>query len=119
MRQHSMRFTAYQYQKAIQALREAKKQLEPNGQCCACCGDSGHQAFECGHNPLVAMNICEELSAQSREEHEKLHKNEDDEDLNVSADKYHNLVHFLAGFDSWMGEVVGPAKVHLPFKSKY
>jgi len=47
------RITAGDYDEAIQALREAKQQLKPDGDNCRVCGDSGHQAWECHHNPLV------------------------------------------------------------------
>lgn len=45
--------TAEDYNEAIQALRDASHQLEPDGLGCQVCGDSGHQAWECHHNPLV------------------------------------------------------------------
>lgn len=41
------------YNEAIAALRDAATQLEPDGRGCVVCHDSGHQAFECHHNPLV------------------------------------------------------------------
>ena len=50
-----MRFTVEQYDAASAHLQDARTQLEPDGHCCHCCADSGHQAFECGRNPLVAM----------------------------------------------------------------
>jgi hypothetical protein len=46
-------FTAADYDEAIEALVAAKGQLEPDGRGCVVCGDSGHQAMECHHNPLV------------------------------------------------------------------
>lgn len=45
--------SAADYDEAIEALQLAKSQLAPDGDNCAVCGDSGHQAFECGHNPLL------------------------------------------------------------------
>jgi hypothetical protein len=45
--------TAEEYVEAIKALRDGSGQLEPDGRDCTVCGDSGHQAFECEHNPLV------------------------------------------------------------------
>lgn len=45
-----MRFTIEQYDSAIAHLQDARTQLEPDGHGCHCCGDSGHQAFECGRN---------------------------------------------------------------------
>ncbi len=41
------------YEEAIEALRDAQGQLMPDGRNCAVCTDSGHQAWECHHNPLV------------------------------------------------------------------
>ena len=41
------------YAKAISDLNLAATQLRPDGAACAVCGDSGHQAWECHHNPLV------------------------------------------------------------------
>lgn len=40
------------YEKAIENLQLAVKQLKPDGNNCAVCGDDDHQAFECHHNPL-------------------------------------------------------------------
>lgn len=91
-----MRFTAIQYDRAIEALRSAKQQLEPDGHYCACCGDGGHQAFECGHNPLVAIALCKAIAD--------------------GAENLHQTLHSLAGYESYMGEVVGPRKVVLPAK---
>ena len=89
-----MRFTAEQYDAAIKALQDAKSQLEPDGRCCVVCGDSGHQAFECGWNPLVAVAICRTITKQ--------------------ADDLHETLHTLAGYDTCMGEQVGPARVKEP-----
>ena len=41
------------YAEAIAALQDARTQLRPDGGHCSVCGDSGHQAFECHHNPLL------------------------------------------------------------------
>jgi hypothetical protein len=49
------RLTAEQYDQAIADLQLARTQLEPDGNCCAVCGDTGHQAWECHHNPLAMM----------------------------------------------------------------
>lgn len=89
-----MRFTNRQYDEAIAALEGAKSQLEPDGNSCAVCGDSGHMAMECGHNPLVAMWMCEQLTHKAYELHETLHQ--------------------LAGFNFHMGVQLGPARVVLP-----
>lgn len=47
------RITAEDYEEAIQKLQEAKSQLQPDGDNCHVCHDSGHQAWECRHNPLA------------------------------------------------------------------
>ena len=47
-------FSTEDYDEAIQMLQDAKTQLYPGDyRTCMCCGDSGHQAFTCHHNPLV------------------------------------------------------------------
>ncbi len=50
-------FTPEQYQEVIRRIELAQTQLEPDGKTCAICGDSGHQAFECHRNPLVALRL--------------------------------------------------------------
>ena len=55
-RKKKVRFTSAQYDEAIANLALAKDQLEPDGNSCSICGDSGHMAFECGHNPLVGIS---------------------------------------------------------------
>jgi len=52
-REASGRITAEEYDEAIRDLQDAKMQLQPDGNNCAVCHDSGHQAWECHHNPLV------------------------------------------------------------------
>lgn len=52
-----MRFTTTQYNTAIQALWDGSCQLEPDGQNCSICSDTDHQAWECHHNPLLAMEL--------------------------------------------------------------
>lgn len=89
-----MRFTTDQYDQAIQALRDAKEQLQPDGRHCAVCGDDGHQAFECGHNPLLAMAMCQQIATQSGDLHETLH--------------------FLAGYNQAFGVQLGPRRIVVP-----
>lgn len=48
-------FTSANYSDAMQRLIAGLGQLGPDGNPCAICGDSGHQAWECHHNPLVIM----------------------------------------------------------------
>ncbi len=45
--------TEADYDEAIEALRDARSQLSPDGRPCAVCHDSGHQPGHCHHNPLV------------------------------------------------------------------
>ena len=87
-------FTRVQYESAVRALRLGSEQLEPDGKCCAICGDTGHQAWECGHNPLYAMATCVAMAA--------------------TAQQMHDTLYLLAGLDTYMGETIGPAKVVLP-----
>lgn len=86
-----MRFTKEQYESAIKALTLAIEQLDPDGKPCSICGDEGHQAFECGHNPLLAIEICKSISKQ--------------------AESLHNTLHYLAGWQLRNGEIVGPSKI--------
>lgn len=89
-----MMFTRTQYLVAMQSLADGLTQLEPDGLCCSICGDSGHQAFECGHNPLFAMKMCELISTQSG--------------------KLHDILHYLAGYETSFGVQVGPSRVVMP-----
>lgn len=86
-----MRFTLQDYQTAIENLRLGMTQLEPDGNECAICGDGGHQAMECGRNPLVAQQLCKAVAQQS--------------------DALHETLHALAGYNTHMGETTGPAAV--------
>jgi hypothetical protein len=116
-----VRFTAAQYDAAIEALIAAKGQIAPDAQRCRICHDTGHMAWECGHNPLYAMSACEGLVTDSCKAHEKLHAIEE----KMSAadqpaalvdwrEEVHTLLHYLAGYDQWMGCRLGPARVVLP-----
>jgi hypothetical protein len=89
-----MRFTAEMYDRAIENLALAKQQLEPDGNPCSVCSDSGHMAFECGHNPLVAVAFCRTIAETSEALHEQLH--------------------WLAGLDQAFGVQLGPARVVAP-----
>lgn len=112
------RFTDEQYDKAIRHLQDARTQLEPNGHGCHCCGGSGHQAFECGHNPLVAMAMCRDIAEHAAKMHEHLHAFDVDHatpsQLREIVDTAHELVHTLAGMNTYMGVQTGPARVVLP-----
>lgn len=61
-----LRITLDDYNEAIAELQEAKSQLEPDGSCCAVCGDSGHQAWECHHNPLAMAREAAKMRSQWR-----------------------------------------------------
>lgn len=92
-----MRFTDHQYAQAIEALQAARQQLEPDGNHCSICTDSGHMAWECGFNPLVAVALCVNIAKESEQLHETLH--------------------YLAGFDQAFGVQLGPRKCVLPEES--
>lgn len=116
-----MRFTKEQYEAAIAALRDGMLQLQPDGRCCVICHDTGHQAWECGKNPLLAMATCEGIEKSSGELHDRLHAIEDRMDQEDVSDELadwredaHEYLHMLAGYHTHMGEQVGPAKVVLP-----
>ena len=89
-----MRFTAHQYDQAIEALQQGKQQLEANALPCSICSDSGHMAFECGHNPLVAVQMCCNIVKSAQQLHDDLHQ--------------------LSGFETAFGVQLGPAKVIMP-----
>ena len=89
-----MRFTEKQYEEAIKNLQLAKKQLAPDRENCAICEDNGHMAWECGHNPLLAVVMCNDVA-----------------DL---SEKLHDSLHRLAGFDSMLGMTIGPAAIQRP-----
>lgn len=89
----TMRFTKDQYERAIDAMTAAKEQLEADGRNCAVCGDSGHQAFECGHNPLVAVAMCNQIVTES--------------------EKLHESLHLLGGWEQAFGVQLGPAHIVL------
>lgn len=59
-------YTAAEYDKAIADLELAKTQLKPDGRECVICGDGGHQAWECHHNPLAMHDEAWRLQLQWR-----------------------------------------------------
>jgi hypothetical protein len=59
------RVTAEDYDEAIAALTDAKKQLEPDGLSCSICADGGHRAWECHHNPLVMARLAAKANGSS------------------------------------------------------
>jgi hypothetical protein len=116
-----VRFTREQYDAAIEALRMAREQLAPDGLCCRICHDSGHQAWGCGHNSLLAAAICEQIGQHARVLHDQIHAiegkmNEENQDDALAdwREDAHTLLHYLAGFDHEMGRRVGPAAISLP-----
>jgi hypothetical protein len=116
-----MRFTASQYDQAIKALFDGRTQLTPDGHCCRICHDTGHQAWECGHNPLLAMATCEGIARAAETLHDRLHVIEEamhdspqSEEIADWREDAHDLLHHLAGHDIHMGHQVGPASVSLP-----
>lgn len=117
----TVRFTASQYDRAIEALREAREQLAPDGLCCRICHDSGHQAWECGHNPLLAMATCEGVAQAAVALHDRLHTIEDamneidqSEAIADWRESAHDLLHHLGGYDTTFGRRVGPGSVSVP-----
>lgn len=93
-----MIFTKRNYEEAIENLKAGMEQLEPDGRNCTVCGDNGHQAFECGHNPLFAILMCKQIAEQSENLHQTLHS--------------------LSGWDFAFGEQLGPAKAVMPGDSE-
>jgi hypothetical protein len=116
-----VRFTASQYDQAIVALRDAREQLVPDACPCRICHDTGHQAWECGHNPLRAMTMCEGIAQRAEALHDQLHTIEaamhDSDQSGEIADwreETHAFLHHLAGHDIRMGHQVGPSSSVLP-----
>lgn len=113
------RFTQAQYDAAIADLRDAATQLAPDGDGCHVCGDSGHQAFECGSNPLLAEAVCHGIAERASDLHDEMHRleeagvigNGDTGPDGAMFDKLHTFLHYLAGHDIRMGHQVGPAAV--------
>jgi len=89
-----MRFTRAQYEEVLANIKDAMLQLEPDGRCCTICHDTGHMAWECGRNPLLAMAMCEQIAQHSEQLHETLHS--------------------LAGHNFSMGVQTGPARIIVP-----
>lgn len=54
------------YDEVIKDLEAARTQVEPDGRDCAVCGDSGHQAWECHHNPLVLARRAKRAETEYR-----------------------------------------------------
>jgi hypothetical protein len=115
-----VRFTADQYDQAIGALRDGRDQLA-DGFCCRICHDTGHQAWECGHNPLLAMGTCEGVATQAMQLHDRIHVIEeamDDADQTEALAEWredvHDFLHQLAAYDTSMGRRIGPGSVVLP-----
>lgn len=116
-----MRFGVHQYDAVTDAIRDARGQLKPDGTSCHVCHDTGHQAWECGHNPLLAMALCEATEKRATEMHDRLHAieeamNDSDQSETLAAwrDDAHEFLHWLSGSCSYMGVQMGPARVALP-----
>jgi hypothetical protein len=103
-----MRFTTEQYDAAIEALTLAKQQLEPDGGYCSVCEDSGHQAWECPHNPLLAVATCVGVAREADKLHTAMHGG------TFNRERIHNFLHYLAGHEVRMGEQVGPKRIVMP-----
>lgn len=61
-----VRLTHDDYAVAMDAIMAGMGQLEPDGKPCAICGDSGHQAWECHHNPVAVMKEAAKLQTYYR-----------------------------------------------------
>lgn len=88
-------FTIEEYDQAIDALTNARKQLTEDTQhngCLVCGGD--HHPDTCGFNPLYAQHLCNLMSEQCHDLHETMH--------------------LMSGFHTYMGESVGIASIRSP-----
>lgn len=90
-----MEVTVEQYDKAIEALQAARQQAIDGTQSegCSVCGGSCHPD-QCSFNPMYAVMLCKAIAQES--------------------EALHNSLHYLAGFETRMGEGVGPAHVVTP-----
>lgn len=93
-----MRFTKEQYDNAIENLQLAKQQLEQEAHPCTVCGDSGHLAYECGFNPLVAVAMCNSIAKGS--------------------EVLHDTLHLLCGYEQAFGAQLGPRRIVPPQPEK-
>lgn len=80
-------FKPEDYEEAIDKLRLGLTQLVPNGNDCSICGDNGHQAWECHHNPLVLMQRVEHAESRWR----CFHCNEVFSDYKAAKDHFGNI----------------------------
>jgi len=89
-----MEITVAHYDKAIEHLQLARQQKidGTESQGCSVCGGCCHPD-QCGHNPMYAVVLCQRMAEESRALHDSLH--------------------YIAGFNTLMGEQVGPASVIL------
>lgn len=76
--------TAFDYDQAIYDLMCAKEQLTPDGKSCSVCGDGGHQAWECHHNPLVMTR----RAAKERATYRCFHCGQSFMDQDTAADHF-------------------------------
>lgn len=110
--------TAYQYDKAIEALQAAKTQLEADGRGCVICGGDDI-APECRWNPLRAVLICGGVAAAAVKLHDELyHVDEDVPIPEELREKLHQFLHYLGGYVHHMGTQAGPASVSMPHRSQ-
>lgn len=88
-------FTKAQYEKAVADLQDGMQQLQPDGHCCAVCGDSGHQAWECVRfNPLAAKTRLAMLRDRAFALHTKMHERLGD---SGELDEMHHFLHLIMG----------------------
>lgn len=109
------RFDERQYREAIENLSDGHKQLEPDGRGCVICGGSGHQAWECGHNPLHAMALCQEVARRANRMHDRMHEITQNHVVDESfQDDMHEFLHWCIGVYGQMGHMIGPRVIVLP-----
>lgn len=93
-----IRPTVEDYNKLIGILVEGREQLAPDGDPCRCCGDNGHQAFECHHNPAYVMKWKEDLEGYANKLHDAMHQRDPEgEPESLLEQGLHDLLHNLIG----------------------
>lgn len=89
--------TIEDYNKLIGLLVEGREQIQPDGDPCRVCGDNGHQAFECHHNPAFVMKWKESLEEAASKLHDTLHAREHMTQWSEEKEACHELLHHIIG----------------------
>jgi len=106
-----VRYTKVQYEKAIEHLQLRLQQLEGDALPCSICTDGGHNAYECGFNPLLAVHLCCITGKTAETLHDLVHKDGWTDEV---QNRVHHFLYWLAGEQMVFGVQLGPRKMVLP-----